>query len=316
MLHFFNTQTLALLAVIVGFVVLCLGLWYVWTNQSQLRTEIQLLRSQQPVLNAASIVPTTTNRNYSNSEETKDILAVMGGTNTTTDPQLAMAQHTGIEENDSSNMPDKVVHRSQETQEEEEEESVSESSDSEYDDDDEDVTDEEENLVVEEKEQSADLVESLLSSIVTNAIDNSVEMQGGPSVIMNSVETPESNDKTELTSSSLCNADGEIGNESSFQETGDDIEIVQNTENTDVSEEGCDENVSTDVSSVTEELREHTVPQLKVMCQQHDIGVRRSNGTNKRKEELITDLVKVMLHINKDEGHETASNESVTAAGV
>lgn len=312
MLHFFNTQTLALLAVVVGFVVLCLGLWYVWTNQSQLRTEIQLLRSQQPTSNTTSVVPTT-NRSHLNSKETKDILAAMGSTSTT-DSSLNTAQNTCAEVNNSPNMPDEVVHRSQETYDDEQ--SGSESSGSEYDDDDEDVTDEDENdqnLAIDKEEPSADLVESLLSSIVTNAIDNSVEMQGGPSAIMNSVETSESNDNTETTDS---NADDEIGNESSLQEASNDSGIVQNLEDNDVCEEECEEKLSNDVSLLTEELREHTVPQLKVMCQQHDIGVRRSNGTNKRKEELITDLVQVLSQTNPDEGHETASNESVTAAGV
>ena len=306
MLHFFNTQTLALLAVIVGFVVLCLGLWYVWTNQSQLRTEIQLLRSQQPMSNAASIIPTT-NRNRLNVEETKDILAVMGGTNTTDSP-LDTIQNMGAEVNDTSN---EVVHRSQETQEEEH--SGSESSESEYDDDDEDVSDEDEqNLSAEKEEKSADLVESLLSSIVTNSIDNSVEMQGGPSAIMNSVKTPELNDDIEPTSSSLCEGVPDTELNTCLQDTCGEQDVI---ENNNCGEESDDE-VSVVAPSLAEELREHTVPQLKVMCQQHNIGVRRPNGSNKRKDELIADLVQVISQTNQDEGNETASNESMTATGV
>lgn len=306
MLHFFNTQTLALMAVVAGFVVLCLGLWYVWTNQSQLRTEIQLLRSQQPMSNAASIIPTAS-RAHVHSEDAKDILAAMGGTHASV--PLESAQDTEKQLSDPSNTPTEVVHRSQETHVDEQ--SGSESSGSEYDDDDEDVTDEEEEShAVEKEEPSADLVESLLSSMVTNAIDNSVEMQGGPSAIMNSVETP---DIAELQSSTVCDTVDETENDSVLQETNDDNDVVQEN---DGGEEECEEEVFEDEPSLTEELREHTVPQLKVMCQQHDIGVRHSSGKNKRKDELIADLVQAMSQTNLDEGHETASNESVSAAGV
>ena len=307
MIHFFNTQTLALMAVVAGFVVLCLGLWYVWTNQSQLRTEIQLLRSQQPMSNAATIVPTA-NRAPVPSEDATDILAAMVGTHTTV-PPLESAHDTGVKLSDPANTPHEVVHRSQETHVEDQ--SGSESSDSEYDDDDEDVTDEEEEShAVEKEEQSADLVESLLSSMVTNAIDNSVEMQGGPSAIMNSVETP---DIAELQSSTVCDTVDETKNDSVLQETNDDHDVVQEN---DGGEEECEEEEFKDEPSLTEQLREHTVPQLKVMCQQHDIGIRHSSGKNKRKDELIADLVQAMSQTNLDEGHETASNESVSAAGV
>ena len=68
----------------------------------------------------------------------------------------------------------------------------------------------------------------------------------------------------------------------------------------------------------TDELRSHTVAQLKVICQEHQLGVRRANGSSKRKDELVADLVAALYEGGgeEDDAQDTASNESANAAGA
>ena len=43
---FYDTQTIALLAIVAGLIVLCLGIWHVWNAQQVMGSEMLYLRGQ------------------------------------------------------------------------------------------------------------------------------------------------------------------------------------------------------------------------------------------------------------------------------
>lgn len=348
MLAFFNTQTLALLAVAVGFVVLCLGLWYLWTNHTQLRTEVQLLRSQQQsgsgggyqALAASAASPSSPVPDAG----AADITALMRGEATgacavaapsTPDVRVCRMPEASMAT---------VVHRTEADGDDTSE--GSETSGSEYDDDDEDITDDEEEeegtqtvapadaayevvtadeasnalaemnanaTVPDDGQPPVDLVESLLSSMVTNAIDGAVELQGGATVIMSCVDM----------------GDGDDGGAEPGAEAAVTVEDVTEADDAgeaaaaavDATAEADDDAASAldaGAAAFADELRSHTVAQLKVICQEHQLGVRRANGSSKRKDELVADLVAALYEGGgeEDDAQDTASNESANAAGA
>ena len=161
-----------------------------------------------------------------------------------------------------------------------------------------------------ETQPPVNLVESLLSSMVTNAIDGAVELQGGATVIMSSVNVNGDGDG---------DGDGDVAEASSQGATIEDV-----TEEMSATVE-CDDSTTDDIGATldigstafADELRQHTVAQLKVICQEHQVNVRRTNGSNKRKDELIKDLVAAMYGVevsDDDDTQDTASNESANAA--
>lgn len=348
MLAFFNTQTLALLAVAVGFVVLCLGLWYLWTNHTQLRTEVQLLRSQQQSGSGSGYQALATTESPSSpvpDAGAADITALMRGETTGACTAAVAAPSTPdvrvCRMPEASMAAAHVVHRTEADGDDASE--GSDTSGSEYDDDDEDITDDEEEegtqtvapadaadeasnaltevnanatgTVPDDGQPPVDLVESLLSSMVTNAIDGAVELQGGATVIMSCVDV----------------GDGDDGGAEPGVEAAVTIEDV--TEADEVAAAAVDATAEADddddaasaldagAAAFADELRSHTVAQLKVICQEHQLGVRRANGSSKRKDELVADLVAALYEGGGEDGEdddaqETASNESANAAGA
>ena len=335
MLAFFNTQTLALLAVAIGFVVLCLGLWYLWTNHAQLRTEVQLLRSQQN--SGGEDHPTLSNGTESLSSpvpdnSAADITALMRGdaTEGTSSPNVRVCR-----------MPEAymaatthVEHRTN-TKDGDDASEDSETSGSEYEDDTTDNDDDED----EEKEEDTgaaevnnaptkmnetdtvpnagqppvDLVESLLSSMVTNAIDGAVELQGGATVIMSCVDVGDGDDV-----GAEAGTEGAVTVEDVTEADEAVVEAaVEASTEAAVTDDDAASALDAGAAAFADELRSHTVAQLKVICQEHQLGVRRTNGSIKRKDELVADLVAALYEGGgEDDAQDTASNESANTAGA
>ena len=350
MLAFFNTQTLALLAVAVGFVVLCLGLWYLWTNHAQLRTEVQLLRSQQQSGSGSGYQAITTSTASPSSPVpdagAADITALMRGEGACAVAAPSTPDVRVCRMPEASMATAHVVHRTEADGDDSSE--GSETSGSEYDDDDEDITDDDEEeegtqtvapadaayevvtaddasnalaemnanaTVPDDGQPPVDLVESLLSSMVTNAIDGAVELQGGATVIMSCVDVGDGDDggaepgaEAAVTVEDVTEAD-EAGEAAATA-----VEATAEANDDDDAASALDAGAA----AFADELRSHTVAQLKVICQEHQLGVRRANGSSKRKDELVADLVAALYEGGgeEDDAQDTASNESANAAGA
>ena len=351
MLAFFNTQTLALLAVAIGFVVLCLGLWYLWTNHAQLRTEVQLLRSQQQSNDngAGGYQALDTSPSGSSSPvpvaDTADITALMSGQKENASICTMPSDVRVCRMPSSSAAAAHVVHRTDADDDE-----GSDTSASEYDDDDEDITDEDEEGETEadatnpsyevvtaadangvsnvhtsapnDAQPPVDLVESLLSSMVTNAIDGSVELQGGATVIMSCVDVADEHDQANAKDVTVEDVTEDV--EAASVTKADDEVVLQEIDTVDTTTSTKEDNDATSAldagaTAFADELRSHTVAQLKVICQEHQLGVRRANGSSKRKDELVADLVAALYASgddNENDAQDTASNESTNTAGA
>lgn len=356
MLAFFNTQTLALLAVAVGFVVLCLGLWYLWTNHAQLRTEVQLLRSQQQSGSGSGYQALASSAASPSSPVpdagAADITALMRGEGTggraaaaPSPPDVRVCRMP-----EASMATAHVVHRTEADGDDTSE--GSETSGSEYDDDDEDITDDDEDeeegtqavapadaayevvtadeasnaltemnanataTVPDDGQPPVDLVESLLSSMVTNAIDGAVELQGGATVIMSCVDVGDGDDGGEAEPG--AEADVTVEDVTEADEEGEAAVAVEATAEANDDDDDAASALDAGAAAFADELRSHTVAQLKVICQEHQLGVRRANGSSKRKDELVADLVAALYEGGgeEDDAQDTASNESANAAGA
>ena len=355
MLAFFNTQTLALLAVAVGFVVLCLGLWYLWTNHAQLRTEVQLLRSQQQSGSGSGYQAITTSAASPSSPVpdagAADITALMRGESACaaavaapSTPDVRVCRMP-----EASMATAHVVHRTEADGDDSSE--GSETSGSEYDDDDEDITDDDEEdeeegtqtvapadaayeVVTADEASNAlaemnanatatgpddgqppvDLVESLLSSMVTNAIDGAVELQGGATVIMSCVDVGDGDDGGAEAGAEAAATVEDVTEADEAGETAAAVDATAEANDDDDAASALDAGAA----AFADELRSHTVAQLKVICQEHQLGVRRANGSSKRKDELVADLVAALYEGGgeEDDAQDTASNESANAAGA
>lgn len=332
MLAFFNTQTLALLAVAVGFIVLCLGLWHLWTNHAQLRTEVQLLRSQQQTGTGSDSYQALETKCAASSSPVPDagaadITALMrGDTGASASPDVRVCRMPG------TSATAHVVHRTESAGDalNTNDDEGSETSGSEYDDDDEDVTDEDEeaneagNVVTadtptdvtaltgtaDDAQPPVDLVESLLSSMVTNAIDGAVERQGGATAIMSCVDVSvEGANEVNETVTDVSVAVEDVTEEVAAVNTEAGIESTAGGTDDDAAEAALDAGAT----AFADELRQHTVVQLKTICQEHQVGVRRADGSSKRKDELVADLVVALYEGGDNDAQDTASNESANA---
>ena len=301
MLALLTSHNLALLAVIAGFVILCMGMWYLWTMQQQLRTEVQMLRSAPapapapaplapaPMRGPTAIEPTPLSRDP------------------TTGNTLAYDYQRGA-----SSEP--VVHRA--------ETDGSETSD--YDDDDEDDDDGEEYTDDEDNDDDRtaaanvstattedpvalddastdvsdpaftapsaptppNLVESLLSSMVTTAIDGAVELQGGASAIMSCVDIGDGATAHDAHDAHDAHASGF----EALVDT-DDAAVEATSDDDEASHEDAAVATTDDPEAWANKLRVKTVAELKVLCGQQDIAIRCVGGRFKRKEELVQSLL-------------------------
>ena len=270
-----NYQTISMLAIVCGLVVLCLGMWYLWTTQQQMQTDLQFMQMQCTQL-AATSAPALPS---SSASSPKQCASPENGT-------CALPTSSPL-----SNMPalDSVLHRSMtlmqaandvqnrqqqgdDDEDDDEDDDDSESCSDDYDDDDTAVS---ETMVQQTHSNSspaddtpnattsspatdsatvsdANLVESLLSNIVTETID--AQMQHEPSPPQQSQEQPPTSD---------ASAEDFITNQG-------------------------------DPSKLAATLQQKTVNELKKICAEYQIGTKKGKGY-KRKEELIDDIVKVKV---------------------
>lgn len=258
-----NSRTIALLAIVCGLVVLCLGMWYIWNTQQLFRSEMQYVRDQCDQLQKQLFIPratyvqpidATTELDNDTCEIDTSTTYINPGESSVVD-DIAHRSCVIQEASVSVQSPDiNIVEEDSELSEEDT--SEDDDNDDEYNDDDqvvkkEDLVDGNEitnpvNHNVASEENTNELVHSLLSNIVSESV----------------------NSMTEPLESALTSVPVQDATESveDFMETKSDYAILADT------------------------LRKKTVVELKKMCQEHQIGIK--NGKSfKRKEELIDELV-------------------------
>lgn len=208
----FNFQSLSLLAIVAGLVIVCLGMWYLWAMQQQMQTDMQYLQMQQ---NQLATQAQTLMVSSSSPTTTKTVTTKTGNESTTTTTSTPSAHSANASASTNSTTPlntpsSSILHRSSglssgtATIPEESAEDHDSSSESDYDDDDEDVTNEPNpttTVSVLDNEPNPTstvsaavppfashppgLVESLLSNMVTESID---QMMPTTSVTMMATE--------------------------------------------------------------------------------------------------------------------------------
>ena len=289
-----NSKTIALLAIVCGLVVLCLGMWYIWNTQQLFRSEMQYVRDQCDQLQKQILLPNTT--------QAKENLTPKEDIN---EDSVHRLNNENVRQDESSTCS--IVHRScsrvtqdltsapeadpEADNEEDSELSEEDTTDDEnYDDDDQLV--QKEDLVeaveanehhnhssvaeasinttenAEQKEEEEDtnqLVQSLLSTIVSSETNGC---------------TTDTVDDTTLTNAPPLveglQDDGESESHALHDATDESVEDFMESKS--------------DYNALADTLRKKTVVELKKMCQEYQIGVK--NGKSfKRKEELIGELV-------------------------
>lgn len=282
MLFPMDYKTMALLAIVSGLVILCMGLWYVWNTQQMLGTEVRYLRNQHIAIQeqlkkpqfgvAAQISPKRVEADVMRSSYDAQ-------TNTNTDANTTdtTQKNTGIPTIDA----DSVLHRSyqmvnsandvshclttdnnDQTESSSTEDDDTEASDfEEFDDDDQNVdttdlvnhnhTSETENIEknvdATTNEDTNHLVESILSNIVSESVEQQTAVVHNASVETTDVQTDDSVNEDFLENSGNYNA-------------------------------------------LADSLRKKTVVELKKMCADYQIGIKKGK-TFLKKEELIEELV-------------------------
>ena len=282
-----NSRTIALLAIVCGLVVLCLGMWYIWNTQQLFRSEMQYVRDQCDHLQK-QFLPNATPQ--------KHAVAPIDHV----DEDSFCIVHKENVQHDESNT-DTIVHRScvindltasassGPSAENEEDSELSEentSDEEDYDDDDQFV-------------QKEDLVEANdnINLTVNDGASANVDKQAH-------VEQDQDKDANQLVQSLLSNIVSEtvenmtdpvdialtgIVSVNNLKENNDDVESHTLQDATDESVEDFMESKS-DYNALADTLRKKTVVELKKMCQEYQIGIK--NGKLfKRKEELIGELV-------------------------
>lgn len=205
----FSFQSLSLLAIVAGLVIVCLGMWYLWAMQQQMQTDMQYLQMQQTQLATQTqtlmVSSSSTSTNKTGSNKSGNTVTP----STTSDasvPTNAAATVTSSDANTNHTPLSSVCHRSSglssgtATIPEESAEDHDSSSESDYDDDDEDVDNEPKSIDTNGTTQPTStvsavvppfashppgLVESLLSNMVTESID---QMMPTTSVTMMATE--------------------------------------------------------------------------------------------------------------------------------
>lgn len=369
-----NFQTLSLLAIVAGLVVVCMGIWYIWSMQQQMQTDMQYLQMQQKQLAASGAAASTaaasgtaastTSANGVPASASTDASAGVNHVTTSTDDisglhseatsvlhrsvQLSHAAsglasgstgHTdGGDESDADNSVDG-------------DEAGDTSCDSDYDDDDQavaadtaveaDPTSDKtgsaaHSVTVTPTDTGADtgadtaadavagaddtgvavgtvdagLVESLLSNMVTESIDQmlpagsaTMTMAGAGGVGVMVVETVSAEDSfavpteapvtieeftiEELDAATVCTPNVEDGNTAGavapVPTPVADAPSVASTEDF--------LDCQGDPVLLGETLRLKTVAELKQLCGTYAVGIKKGKGGYKRKDELIEDLV-------------------------
>ena len=274
-------KTMALLAIVTGLVIICMGLWYVWNTQQVLGTEVRYLRNQHISLQEQLKKQATTDALKPSSVQQidADVKCTYASADASTQPTPA-SQHDGGEASADAN---DVLHRSfqmvnsatdaskhlsasanthESSSSAEDDDTDETDGDGEYDDDDQHV--ETSDIVnplhstpesVEQQNNTNEdtnyLVESILSNIVSETVEKQVEKKC------------EQNDQNTI------------------------LDITQTTDET-IKEDFLEN--SGNYTALAESLRKKTVVELKKMCAEYQIGIKKGK-TFLKKEELIEELV-------------------------
>ena len=332
----FSYQTIALFAVVAGFVILCLGMWYLWTMQQQLRNEIQLLRNTEKVLAVPAPV-------HKGNTDTFGMCSVPTPTTQVSTPNTrsgALVQSSLHSESRVEHRGEAARTRGEAAEDDTSETSLSES-ESDYDDDDEELTDEEpvvetkptnSHIVLDTESEPVNLVESLLSSIVTSSVDNNAhdsmvsqnmtselahtneQEHGQASTLHNAEETHHilhNNDTSEQDpvthTPDITTAEEEV--ESASESDVDDPDHVQQSNALDQETvQAVDVDPSLQRENLVKTLRSNTVLNLREQCGDHNVVVRLKGGAFKKKEDLVQDLADAIVEAGIHDS--TASNSS------
>ncbi len=275
-------KTMALLAIVTGLVIICMGLWYVWNTQQVLGTEVRYLRNQhislQEQLKKQTIDVAKPSSVQQLDTEVQCSYTPADGTTVSTTHSQKDSEGTTLDANDvlhrsyqmidSATDVSKNLSTSAHTQEssssaDDDDTDDSVDDDGEYDDDDQNV--ETSDIVhplhgatksdaqpANTNEDTNHLVESILSNIVSETVDSHHEQSKQDEVDDTIPTTEETNDEN----------------------------FLENSGN---------------YTALAESLRKKTVVELKKMCAEYQIGVKKGK-TFLKKEELIEELVVKMPH--------------------
>lgn len=283
-----NSRTVALLAIVCGLVVLCLGLWHIWNAQQTFSSEMQYVRSQCDNLqkqmgqtSTKSIVESADVHSHSNTVSTTEIPTQ---TQVVEDVvhrscELVDAADAALTSSlySTSNVVDTDLSAS--------DDDSTEDDASEYNDNDRvvdtaDLVEESSELAestVNASETENELVETLLSTLVQQ-VESTDDTPTELAVVNDCTSTANDLDvyvkvkvdaKVPTTAEEHADAADENSNVENF---------VQNNGN---------------YAAFAETLRKKTVVELKKMCAEHHIGTKKGKSF-KRKEELIEELVEKM----------------------
>ena len=249
-----NSRTVALLAIVGGLVVLCLGIWYIWNAQQSFRSEMQYVRNQcdnlQKYVSASPALPSyPSSLSPAHTIETPEPQSADTITPTTDSVvHRSCALSSVVHDVECTDGTDGTGDTDDET----------DATDEEYDDNDQDV-------------DTADLVEGTQGATPQDLTEESTS---------NTHDVESTNLLVESLLSSMVKQVSEDTTEGSN---------VDNTSSESVSVEDFVEGKG-NYEALSDTLRKKTVVELKKMCTEHEIGIKKGK-TFKRKEELIEALV-------------------------
>lgn len=291
MLFLMDYKTLALLAIVTGLVIICMGLWYVWNTQQMLGTEVRYLRNQHIsmqeklkthpgeglVASPASPPNVPTQTGY----ETTNTSPVSTTTTTTTTPATNAAAGGCEVSHRSYHQMDGTAGTAGDDPEEssssEEDDTDDSDGDEAYDDDDQHV-------------ETSDLVNPNPPNMLHHA---AAAAEDATSAEPGDEPPPQSTqeDTNHLVESILSNivsetveqhcASPDNGNNESVEDTADDGSST-------IEEDFLE--TSGNYEALADSLRKKTVVELKKMCAEYQIGIKKGK-TFLKKEELIDELV-------------------------
>ena len=234
-----NYQTISMLAIVCGLVVLCLGMWYLWTTQQQMQTDMQLMQMQCTQLAAAAPAQKCpVNQPKLNAAETTATIVAP-----TTENALDSVLHRSVALMQAAN-------DAQQDNAEDDEDDDDESCSDDYDDDDtaisqtSDAPQQALDHAIAETSAAVGDDATLVESLLSNSVPETIDAQMQPNA-------PAASDAS-----------------------GEDFQANQG-----------------DPSKLAAALQQKTVNELKKMCAEYEIVVKKGKGY-KRKDELIDDLVK------------------------
>ena len=252
-----NSRTVALLAIVCGLVVLCLGLWYIWNAQQML----QYVRNQCDSLQRHILHPVSAK--------------------TVTDPSVEVEQTvSAIATHQTQQSVEDVVHRScvladaadstfaTVVEDTDLSEDDTTDDDDEYDDDDQavDTTD----LVdLVENHSSGNFGDSVAEGDACDMETTNQLVDSLLSTIVQQVEDAHATSPPTPVADSASATDESVSVEDFVESKGN-------------------------YATLTETLRKKTVVELKKMCTEHQIGVKKGKSF-KRKEELIEELIEELV---------------------